>query len=1169
MSAKTHPAYDANLCCPPLIYLVVLVSIGFATPASAQTAPDARWENATWPGMTPAGTPQTQSQSGEDWFYSVDRLQTPPGSDDVFVAAGYSTFSEATSCADDDRRWHAFTAHVDGAGDTEAFTFVRPYDPAGGGTVGTQIGIEGPVLRVIGTSDGGYLAVGNTSSRPDLRYNPTAADPDGLALGCFVDGEDGNSDPVFGPVSRIGFAAKFGADGVQDWAYTYGMMDDPDDYFRGAPNGFQAYHEGFTGVVERADGGFRMVGSAANPADGFGADNAFIGRAVVVDIDANGLVVGRRSYGTAGVGSYFSGVARDGSTYVAAGVVDVNGYSDVLAVRLGAAPAPPASVSVNVTNTAASGVQNAGFDVAYSGTGQVFVAAALDCVEGVRGQCNRGGAGGQGEGRVFVLDPVTLVTQTSTSLDTVKAYDLFIRLHQLTDGGVAVVSSKQPGGPLPCPAGANCGDAETNNTDAYVARLSASGAMVWETTYAAQTNKTHFEAGYNKQQECLYDVTEASDGSLVISGNNSSNLDDGYLVRFSHTDLPSAPGLHVRNQHLVYPTVPASSSGPGGQTLQFSDDVTVGANSWLTARSGTRFELAPWSYVEVDGALNAEDAVFTASAPGQGWSGIRFDPGSGGSLTAGTVIEKVAGWGTSALYIRDASPLLSDLFVNNPVQPSAVSGITVTGANTYPGAANATMKRVVVADMTSRGIVLHDRATARIVRSDITDSSSDGLEAGYRTNVFLYPDHDANPNLGTVLSANGGNGIDATSDADLTLGYYYYSYTGGPPNAGFNSSVGNGSDGVRARGGARVAAGQLVNFNQAKNRFFSNTSQDARASGSGSLLYARCDWWNDTTPPFRTTETSGGIVYDDYWLLQDPYVNPNAACTNAPPSKSSAQLTAASSRVSEGPRDWLIDGVEAADASAALAQFERIVAEAPESSYATAAVAEIGFVAAHPRAYPAQAPEAVAVLERLAASPEPGLRWEATRGLIGTRLAGGDETGALALADDLVAQAGEDPERVRSVQVERAYLLAALGRDREAGEALVTAERAGGDPVAVRDVEAAREALGLAVAEASPSAALAKTAIDETAASEMRLLPPAPNPVAGLVRLGLDLPSETHARVSVYDALGRVVAVLHDGSLSEGAHRWRLNAGAYPSGVYLVRASTERRAEVVHFTVAR
>jgi len=64
-----------------------------------------------------------------------------------------------------------------------------------------------------------------------------------------------------------------------------------------------------------------------------------------------------------------------------------------------------------------------------------------------------------------------------------------------------------------------------------------------------------------------------------------------------------------------------------------------------------------------------------------------------------------------------------------------------------------------------------------------------------------------------------------------------------------------------------------------------------------------------------------------------------------------------------------------------------------------------------------------------------------------------------------------------------------------------------------------------------------------------------PTPTAGdaVATLRLDAPS-ARVRVEVVDALGRRVAVVHDGPLAAGAHRLGVAAGRLPAGVYRVRA---------------
>ena len=67
--------------------------------ALAQLVPNVNvlWELAAWDGVDPDGNPQTQTGSGEDWFYSITESKTATGVADGYVAAGYSTYPGVTS----------------------------------------------------------------------------------------------------------------------------------------------------------------------------------------------------------------------------------------------------------------------------------------------------------------------------------------------------------------------------------------------------------------------------------------------------------------------------------------------------------------------------------------------------------------------------------------------------------------------------------------------------------------------------------------------------------------------------------------------------------------------------------------------------------------------------------------------------------------------------------------------------------------------------------------------------------------------------------------------------------------------------------------------------------------------------------------------------------------
>ncbi len=84
----------------------------------------------------------------------------------------------------------------------------------------------------------------------------------------------------------------------------------------------------------------------------------------------------------------------------------------------------------------------------------------------------------------------------------------------------------------------------------------------------------------------------------------------------------------------------------------------------------------------------------------------------------------------------------------------------------------------------------------------------------------------------------------------------------------------------------------------------------------------------------------------------------------------------------------------------------------------------------------------------------------------------------------------------------------------------------------------------------------------------VRLLAPYPNPSRGATTVPLVLGEAAEVHLVVFDVLGREVAVLHEGRLGAGEHRFVLDA-ALPAGAYLVRASGAGGGAVQRLTIAR
>ena len=66
-----------------------------------------------------------------------------------------------------------------------------------------------------------------------------------------------------------------------------------------------------------------------------------------------------------------------------------------------------------------------------------------------------------------------------------------------------------------------------------------------------------------------------------------------------------------------------------------------------------------------------------------------------------------------------------------------------------------------------------------------------------------------------------------------------------------------------------------------------------------------------------------------------------------------------------------------------------------------------------------------------------------------------------------------------------------------------------------------------------------------------------PNPFTTDATITVELDRPQHARITVYDVLGRLVEVVHDGPVQAGEQPFTLSGASLPAGTYLVRLQGE------------
>jgi len=107
-------------------------------------------------------------------------------------------------------------------------------------------------------------------------------------------------------------------------------------------------------------------------------------------------------------------------------------------------------------------------------------------------------------------------------------------------------------------------------------------------------------------------------------------------------------------------------------------------------------------------------------------------------------------------------------------------------------------------------------------------------------------------------------------------------------------------------------------------------------------------------------------------------------------------------------------------------------------------------------------------------------------------------------------------------------------------------------------------------AERAPRETAPRVTAAESRPGSVLLTAPVPNPTGGAAAVTLRLGQTAAVVIDVVDALGRRVAVLHDGPLAGGVdHRFAVEGGALPAGVYAVRVVGDGARRSQRLVVAR
>lgn len=260
--------------------------------------------------------------------------------------------------------------------------------------------------------------------------------------------------------------------------------------------------------------------------------------------------------------------------------------------------------------------------------------------------------GNRGKGRVYRYDASNgnLSSGTNPSdMGDITAFDLRVGVVETSDGGFAAVSSSRRNNTFVTPTSgelgifANCSPFNFNFTywdsDPLIMKFDANGDEEWQWCEDVEPGRSrNLALGDVKLQECMYKITEAEDGGLVISGNNSIYHDDNYMVKLYSTCNMNQDyddginGVLYNGQYELNITsnVTWSSSHSiiGKLIIQSGAVLTITGNTTKIRFADSR-ACGVDTYIEVQpgGKLIVEDgaeltSIDNAVCPGSMWDGI-------------------------------------------------------------------------------------------------------------------------------------------------------------------------------------------------------------------------------------------------------------------------------------------------------------------------------------------------------------------------------------------------------------------------------------------------------------------------------------------------------------------------------------------------------------------
>jgi hypothetical protein len=680
----------------PLVSLTVIISCSSFFVLCQSLPPGIANRNIHWPKDGPMG-PQVfgsgsfnpnqtdQEKSGEDWWYDVKPIYET-GIQTGYMTCGFTAhknyyFNEYTLTPKgfivppiDTLKDPCDRRTIQGEYVSQYEQHIGRYDLNGNPLWCKHINLGGPLLSLINTPDGGFVAVGETFAAYNhdtvpFIYNPTASA--NTPITSLINPIGTANSYAYGIHTRIN-VVKFDVNGQVEWNYIYGIADlipatNPSEF---ALNSLNFYNQELYGLdidVTQNQDGYVVMGSNYDSIPA-------LYRMFLMRLDLNGLLQTKATHGPAD-DSYQAWVRAmdcEGGACFITGQLNTDSMGPIP----GGETRPGFLLKINEIdlNLSASWGTTWGLsnpkrfapnpiksymlqDVIANPDGSV-VSASINESDA----CWYGGSHeNNGIGAIVKFNSSGNVLNF-TEFGEVRAFDMKVGLTKLADGGYAVVSSKRtkdingmdiiPNWNNPpyntimadffnqagYPAGEGCytWDSLPNmlngvwNTDTYIAKFNANLSLLWETQFDSDDKAPINHPGDFKKQECMYRIAEGADGSLVAVGNSSHNIDD-YLFVKVFSDCQSLANYEIKDIADNTITIVGNQTWntnstligkvviPNGQSLTIS-------NSTIQFADSRRVTIDTRIVIEPGGKLIINNATLTSlqSCENAMWDGIEI-----------------------------------------------------------------------------------------------------------------------------------------------------------------------------------------------------------------------------------------------------------------------------------------------------------------------------------------------------------------------------------------------------------------------------------------------------------------------------------------------------------------------------------------------------------------